>query len=136
MTDATQIDEGDYMVSETGVYEISEIDESRTEKPFHVEIASEREEHAEAQQSNAGWGSTTLVECMAHVPREDVESVSITDGDTIRWETAHEDGSSEEVTVVINDDGSVTLQADGLFVPESFPDVLSLKCNAMPCLNP
>jgi hypothetical protein len=129
MTDTTQITEGDY-ISGTGVYKVTEIDESRTEKPYHVEIASEREKHAEAQQSNAGWASTTLIETLGkHIPREGVESISITNGDTLRWETGHRDGSPAKATVTINDDGTVSVESDGLVVPETFADVLTLKCN-------
>ena len=129
MTDTTHITEGDY-VSGTGVYKVTEIDESRTEKPYHVEIVSEREKHAEAQQSNAGWGSTTLIKTLGtHIPQEDIESISVTDGDTLRWGTGHRDGSPADATVTIDDDGTVSVESDGLVVPETFPDVLTLKCN-------
>lgn len=130
MTDTTQVTPGDYIIGETGVYKVTEIDESRTEKPYHVEIASEREKHAEAQQSNAGWGSATLIKTLGtHILREDLKSISVTNGDTLRWETGHEDGSSAEATVTIDDDGTVSLESDGLFVPETYPDALTLKCN-------
>jgi len=129
MTDTTHITAGDY-ISGNGVYEVTDIDESRTENPYRIEIVSERENHAEAQHSNAGWASTTRIETLGtHIPREDVQSISITSGDMLRWETGHADGSPAKATVTINDDGTVALQSDGLVVPKTVPDVLTLKCN-------
>jgi len=126
--DVSDIEEGDYIIGESGKYEVAEIDRGR-EEPIKLVPVGEPQETIREPGADAGWTADKDIAIPGYiVERDAVESMSLSDGDQVRWEFDRDDVDAVIATVKIEDDGSVRTENDSIYAQDEWPDLLTLKC--------
>lgn len=122
----TQTEQGDYLVGESAIYEITD----RDGDDYRVKVAEPYLDKEDEASANEGWQSEEFVKSLGSVVKQnEVADIEVGDRDTVIWNTGHLTGESEEATVNIEEDGTVELESSGPLVPKRFSARLVLECN-------